>query len=58
MLLIIWCFYIKFCSVLLFALFNILVYSFHICRAEKEPPSTLMWTLFFLAQVEYHQANS
>ena len=40
---------------LLFAFFNILLYFFHICRPEKEPPSTLMWTLFFLAQVEYHQ---
>ena len=43
---------------LLFAFFNILLYFFHICRSEKEPPSTLMWTLFLLAQVEYHQIVS
>ena len=32
---------------------------FHIeGRTEKEPPSTLLWTLFFLAQVGNHQFSS
>lgn len=31
---------------------------FHLeCRAEKEPPSTLLWALFLLAQVDCHSST-